>query len=168
MDKNLYLLAEFDEATQIKFREFEEIIIYSSLSGTQTKNIPYHITLGSFSSDCENYLVNMLDEIGKIKSAFDLTFSSLGLFGLKVLFLNPDMSRELIELHDFTKGKSLHRDDSLAAHATVLIDEPENILKILPPLAEKFRAFRGKIRYVSLYEFFPARFIGRTELRDRA
>ena len=168
MDKRLYILAEFDGAAQEKIRDLAKLLRENNLEGTQTKDIPYHITLGSYAANIENDLMILLDEIEKNITAFDVSFGSLGLFGLKVLFLNPDMSLELIELYNYIKGKSPHEGDNLSAHATLLIDEPESILKALPLLAGKFRAFGGKVKYLSLYEFFPARFIGRIELREKA
>jgi hypothetical protein len=75
------------------------------------------------------------------------------------------MNAGLIQIYDNVKEKSLHKDDCLAAHATLLIDEPKNILAVLPKIAEKFTKISGKIKYISLYEFFPARFIKRIELR---
>jgi hypothetical protein len=48
---------------------------------------------------------------------------------------------------------------------TLFIDEPENVMKILPKIGEKFQSFAGKIKYISLYdEFFPLRFIKKIKL----
>jgi len=46
----------------------------------------------------------------------------------------------------------------------LIIDEPDNIMKLLPKLTELYKELKGKIKYVSLYEFFPKRFIKRIEL----
>ena len=132
--------------------------------GKQTKDIPYHITLCSFSIENENYLINSLEKINERFNEIKITFSGLGLFGLNVLFINPAMNKELIELYHFLKENSFDKSDELTAHVTLLIDEPENVIKILPKIAEKFNGFTGKIKYISLYEFFPKRFIKRIEL----
>jgi hypothetical protein len=47
-----------------------------------------------------------------------------------------------------------------------LIDEPENILKMIPEIAKKINEINGKIKYISLYEFFPTRFIKKIELKE--
>jgi 2'-5' RNA ligase len=75
-----------------------------------------------------------MEEIGKDKifREINIKFNGFGLFGLNVLFLNPNMNKKLIELYDYVKENSFNRDEDLAAHMTLLIDEPENILKILP------------------------------------
>ena len=162
MDKQLYLLAEFDENTQAEIKKIEKIIAENGLSGKQTKNIPYHITLSSYSVDHEEGLKELMDKINiqRIK----LTFSSLGLFGLNVLFLNPDMNSKLIDLYNCVKENSINKDDYLAAHVTLLMDEPDNIMKALPRITREFVKISGEIKYISLYEFFPARFIKRMEL----
>jgi 2'-5' RNA ligase len=167
VDKKLYLLAELDNDTQIKLKEFEKIIIENDLVGKQTKDIPYHITLCSYSLDQENYLKELVEEIGnnKIFREINITFGSFGLFGLNVLFFNPNMNKKLIELYNYVKEISLNKNEDLAAHMTLLIDEPKNILKILPKVVENYKGIAGKIKYVSLYEFFPVRFIKRIELK---
>lgn len=45
------------------------------------------------------------------------------------------------------------------AHTTMLIDNHKNILKALPYVAKNFNSFIGKIESISLYEFWPTRFI---------
>jgi hypothetical protein len=128
--------------------------------------VPYHITLCSYSLDNENYLISFLEDINHKFAQINVSFSGIGLFGLNVLFVNPNMSKKLAELYDYAKEKSLHSDNDLAAHITLLMDEPENSFKVLPKIAGKFSAFSGKIKYLSLYEFFPIRFIKRIELHE--
>jgi len=164
LDKKLYLLAELDDASQLEIKEIEKIIIENGFIGEQTKDIPYHITLCSFPTEMENHLKNLLENLnGRYKKIY-IKYSSLGLFGLNVLFMNPDMNMELIEIYNELKENSFEKDYDLSAHTTLIIDEPENIMKILPKIAEKYKGINGIIKYVSLYEFFPARFIKRVEL----
>ena len=164
MDKKLYLLAELDNDLQMELKELEKIIIENGFIGKQTKDIPYHITLASYSIDNENYLDNLLENIKDKFSVINISFSSLGLFGLNVLFMNPIVNMDLIKIYNYVKEKSFEKENDLAAHTTLLIDEPENIIKILPKVVEKFKRFSGEIKYISLYEFFPKRLIKRIEL----
>jgi 2'-5' RNA ligase len=164
LDKKLYLITELDDESQIEIKKIEKIIIENGLIGKQTKDIPYHITLCSFSVDMENYLNNLMEKLCKIFKKININFSSLGLFGLNVLFMNPNLNIELIEIYNYVKEKSFEKDRDLAAHLTLIIDEPENIIKILPKIAENYKGLNGKIKYISLYEFFPMRFIKRIEL----
>ena len=119
----------------------------------------------SYPVDYEKDLIKKLDEIKNNSREIELSFSSLGLFGLNVLFVNPDMNLKLMELHNYVKENSLSKEDTFSAHTTLLIDEPDTILKILPDVTKAFSKIEGKITSISLYEFFPARFIKRIELR---
>ena len=166
MDNKLYLLAELDDDTQKIIKNYEKIMLENGFIGIQTKDIPYHITLGCFSVDLENYLKNLLDDIENSFSEINLSYSGFGLFGLNILFLNPCMNIKLIELYNYVKEKSLFTGNDFSAHTTLFIDEPENILKILPELVEKSNKITGKIKYVSLYEFFPIRYIKKIELKE--
>ena len=164
MDKKLYLLAELDETSQLEIKEIEKIIIENGFIGKQTKDIPYHITLCSFPIEMENFLKDLLENLSKKFKKININFSSLGLFGLKVLFMNPNMNIKLIEMYNYLKENSFEKDYDLSAHTTLIIDEPENIIKILPKIVEKYKGLNGEIKYISLYEFFPGRFIKRIEL----
>ena len=167
MDKKLYILAELDNDVQKKIMEYGKIIMDSGFIGKQTKDIPYHITLSSYSTEKEEYLKNLLENIVIEFDVFDISYSGFGLFNLNVLYLNPCMNMNLLRLYEFTKDESLNRKNDLAAHTTLLIDEPENILKVLPKMVEHNKEISGKIKYISLYEFFPKRLIKRIELRNK-
>ena len=165
MDKKLYLIAELDEDSQIAIKEYEKIISECGLIGKQTKNIPYHITLCSFPTEMENFLKESLEKINIEYNKFSINFSGFGLFGLNVLFLNPTMNLELIKIYNYLKKDSFEKERELAAHLTLIIDEPQNILSVLPKMVEKGKALSGTIKYISLYEFFPKRFIKKIELK---
>ena len=166
MDKKLYIIAELDDDTQKIIKNYEKIIQENGFVGKQTKDIPYYITLGCYSLDFENYLKNLLDNIEKSFNEISITYSGFGLFGLNVLFLNPCMNMRIIELYNFVKENNLYADNDLAAHTTLFMDEPENILKILPKFVEKSNKINGIIKYISLYEFFPKRFVKKIELKE--
>ncbi len=164
MDKNLYILAELDEDTQIILNNYEKIILANGFIGKQTKDIPYHITLGCYSLENEIYLKDLLDNVGKEFNQINISYNGFGLFGLNVLYLNPTMNLKLIEIYNYFKEKSQNKDNDLSAHTTLFIDEPENIIKILPRFVEISNRINGKIKYISLYEFFPKKLLKRIEL----
>ena len=166
MDKKFYLLAELDDILQMELKILEKVIAENGIIGKQTKDIPYHITLSSYSLDNEYYLENLLEDIKGKFTEINISFNSLGLFGLNVLFMNPIVNMELIKIYNFAKEKSFEKDNDLVAHTTLLIDEPENIIKILPKIVENCKIFSGKIKYISLYEFFPKKLIKRIELKE--
>lgn len=47
-DKKLYLIANFDSETQNILAGYYNILMQNGFIGNQTKNIPYHFTLGFF------------------------------------------------------------------------------------------------------------------------
>jgi len=158
-DKSLYLLAQFDKETQEKLTGYYAILQQNGFIGNQTKNIPYHFTLGKKDVDCEKQLTDYLDEVCANTACFDIHLSHIALFGLNVLFIAPDMNFELLTLRQKFFPDCGDGAYNWTAHATLLIDEPEGILKALPIVANSFKPFKGRIGSLGLYEFFPMRFI---------
>jgi len=158
-NKSLYLLAKFDEQTQNILAEYYSVLCNNGFVGSQTKDIPYHFTLGSRNIDCEHQTINDLNKVCADIHSFEINLAYIGLFGLNVLFISPNMNFELLKLQQCLFpdcGVGYH---SWAAHATLLIDEPEVILKALPIVAKNFKPFKARIESIELYEFFPARLI---------
>jgi len=158
-DKALYILAKFDGATQDIFTGYYNMLSQNGLIGSQTKGIPYHFTLGSRSVDCELQTIIDFEKICSNTSSFKISLAYLGLFGLNVLFISPNMNFELLGLQSSFFPDSGYGCHSWAPHATLLIDEPEIIQKAVPIVAENFTPFKGEIESVALYEFFPMRLI---------
>jgi len=154
-EKALYILAGYDSDTEAYLAEIQNELSKRGFIVSQTKGIPYHITMGEFHTEKENELISALNSIAKNKKAFDVTFNHLGIFqGGRVLFAAPDCNRELLELKEELGG-----GDNWTPHTTLLIDEPEIILNALPIVLNRFSSFGGKIISLHLYEFFPARHI---------
>ena len=57
MEKNLYLIAELDNNTQNIIKDYYKIILENDIIGSQTKDIPYHITLCSYSLENEKNII---------------------------------------------------------------------------------------------------------------
>jgi len=164
--KALYLLAQFDAETERRLSSYYEFLQEHGFEGRQTKGIPYHFTLGSYGVEYEEQLIEQLHTTCLETASFDIRLGHIGLFGLNVLFIEPNMNFELLNLqrsffNDCGKG-----DHLWTAHATLLIDEPDTILKALPMVAEKFEPFCAKIESIGLYEFFPARLIKECNLAN--
>ena len=164
-DKFLCLLATFDKETSIKIKKIESILNAEGFTGKQTPNLPPHITLAYFDIKKENKIKQLINNICSTTESFELTFNHIGLFGLKVLFLAPDFNYELLDLHKKFEKDSNRSSKGWTAHSTILIDEPEVIQKALPIVAQHFAKFNAKIERLSLYEFFPTRFITECTLK---
>ncbi|GHV06089.1 hypothetical protein FACS1894217_04100 [Clostridia bacterium] len=163
-DKRTYLLAVFDEDTQQRMAGYYEILTAKGLVGQQTKDIPYHFTLGDVETEREADIVEKTEEICANSTPIEFRMDHIGLFGSNVLFLEPNMNFELLELQSKLFPGCGHGYTPWTAHGTILLDEPDNILKAVPLLAQSFRAFASRIESVSIYEFFPTRYIGQIRL----
>lgn len=164
-EKFLCLIATFDEETSKRMEEIYCNINEAGIKGKQTPDLPHHITLANFDTSHEAEVKQLLQEVCSRTQSFDLSFNHIGLFGLKILFLAPDVNYELLELHKALDRDHIESGHGWTAHATILIDEDENIQKALPLVAKNFQQLNGRVESVSLYEFFPTRFIAKYNLR---
>ena len=157
-----YFIAKLDGATQTRMAGYYDVLRAEGLIGSQTKDIPYHFTLDDYdiAEADEAALAAQMEEICAGTSQFDLRMDHLGLFGLRVLFLEPNVNFELLQLRrSFSPGDcgGAHR---WAAHATVLLDEdPDAILRAIPLLARRFEPFIARVESVMLWEFPQKRLI---------
>lgn len=155
-DKFLCILAQYDKETELKLKEIQKVLLDNGFVGKQTRDLPNHITLGSFDVSQELMLKEKIKMVSSRFKSFDIKLNNIGLFGFEVLFIAPSANYELLNLQ-----KYFNNSDGLdwTAHTTMLIDNHETIYKALPYVAEKFESFKGKIESISLYEFWPTRFI---------
>ncbi|MDR2504500.1 MAG: 2'-5' RNA ligase family protein [Oscillospiraceae bacterium] len=158
-DKRLYLLAVFDGETQRRMAGYYDVLTVQGLVGQQTKGIPYHFTLGDTETEREAAVIMQAEEIAARFEPIEFRMDHIGLFGLNVLFLEPAMNFELMRLQNNFFSDCGYGQRSWAAHGTILIGEPEAILRAVPLLAEHFEPFSARIESVAVYECFPVRFV---------
>jgi 2'-5' RNA ligase len=160
-DKFLCVLAGYDSITAEIILNLQNDLYNSGYSGTQTKDIPHHITLGTFPIEKENELILLLNRIATEHRRFDISFNHIGIFGgAKVLFVAPDTNTELLNLKEcFEENKNW------TPHSTLLIDEPDKIVSALPIVMNRFKPMNGKIIELLLYEFWPTRHIATVSLQ---
>lgn len=162
-EKFLCVMAQYDKETEIKLKEIQKILLDNGFEGKQTPNLPNHITLGSFDISQEEILKEKLKKISQHFNSFEIKLNNIGLFGLDVLFIAPSVNHELLNLQAYFNNE--YADDfGWTAHTTMLIDDNQTIQKALPYVANHFRSFTGKIESISLYEFWPTRFISEEKL----
>jgi len=161
-NKALYILAGYDDKTEEHLAGIQNRLYDQGFVGVHTKDLPQHITMGSFPVEMEEELKAKVKDTALSVQPIDVTFNHVGIFqGGKVLFIAPDQSREMLDLKE-KFGSSYN----WTAHTTMLIDETEVLYKALPSVLDNFSAFEGKISYLHLYEFFPARHILTVKLGD--
>ncbi len=159
-DKALYVLAGYDDDTEKYLAGIQNKLYEQGFFGRHTKNIPQHITLGFFPVEKEEELKEMLQKLGETQLSFEISFNHVGIFeGANVLFVAPDSNKELLELKEkFGEGFGW------TPHTTMIIDEPNVVLKALPIVLNEFMSFEGKVTTLHLYEFWPTRHILSVEL----
>ncbi|MBK1809891.1 2'-5' RNA ligase [Clostridium sp. YIM B02505] len=151
-DKILCVLAQYDEETQQKLKDIQQVLLENGFVGRQTADVPYHMTLGTFKLSDEEMLREKVKSVSKNFRGFDIRLNNIGLFGLDVLFIAPLVNYDLLNLQKFFSD-----DNGWTAHTTLLIDDHEVIHKALPIVAENFKSFEGRVESISLYEFWPTR-----------
>jgi len=157
-DKFLCVMAQYDIETEYKLKEIQNLLADNGFVGRQTSNLPNHITLGSFDISQEVLIKEKVKMVSKQFHKFDIKLNNIGLFGLDVLFIAPSVNYELLNLQQYFNHDLADRL-GWTAHTTILIDNQESILKALPYVSDNFKSFTGKIESISLYEFWPTRFI---------
>lgn len=162
-DKFLCVMAQFDKEAEEKLGRIYKELLEAGFVGNQTPNLPYHITLGTFDLEKENELKKLLKKVASNTSKIQVSFNHIGLFGMEVLFAAPSVSHELLNLQkEFNNNYA--NDLTWAPHTTIIIDKPEIIQKAIPIVAQNFSSFSGYIESISLYEFWPTRFISEEKL----
>ena len=154
-DKFLCVMAGYDERTENHLAAIQNKLYEAGFVGTHTKNLPQHITLGTFPIEDEIRLASLVRRVAQKTKMFDITFNHIGVFGgSKVMFIAPDPNNSLLALKE-QFGSSFN----WTPHTTMLIDEPHTIVDALRIVAENFSAFQGTVQNIHLYEFWPTRHI---------
>jgi 2'-5' RNA ligase len=159
-EKALYVLAGYDDDTERELARIQNVLYEKGFSGSQTKGIPMHFTLGSYDTSREEELKERIEQIAKTQATFSAGFNHIGLFTLPasdVLFLQPEITTEMLQLKDCFKDNM----DTFpwSPHTTLLIDKREEILRAIPIVEEEFKPMTGKVSALYLYEFWPTRHI---------
>ena len=157
-DKFLTVFAVFDDITQRKLKTLQDEVISLGCLGTQTMGIPFHISLGSFEVEREQELIAKIKEVCSQKGEFAISLNKVNHFGNKVLFIEPEDSIKLRELHDLFDGNFA---DGLPwhAHTTIFCDREERVIEAKECLNNIFQPINAKITGIQMGEFFPTRMI---------
>lgn len=165
-EKHIYAIAQYDEDTQQRLAALYLKLVNKGFTGTQTKGIPYHITLGTFDVEDEALVQSRAQAAAAAMDAFTIRLAYIGLFGLNVLFLAPAVKYELLNLrHAIAPCRDSADEFPWVAHSTLLMDQPDAVHRAVPLVAEHFTPFRATIESIGVYEFYPERKIGVYPLR---
>jgi 2'-5' RNA ligase len=160
----LTLMADFDDNTQAEMSAWYESLRALGYVGTQTPNLPYHISLAVFPLSEEKKALEIMQNAAKEFAPFQVHLSHIGIFAPgKVLFAAPERNAQLDAIHDACDVfPNPYRP--WTPHATILIDESETVCKALPELLKSFRPILATVTRLHLCAFWPKREIGATHL----
>ena len=157
-DKFLTVFAVFDDATQRRLKAFQDSVLSLGYSGTQTMDIPFHISLGSFKIECEQELKEKIKKICSQKFEFEINLNKVNHFGNEVLFIEPENNVKLAELHSLFDG-SYANGFLWHAHTTIFCGKEEQVIEAKECLNNIFTPVTAKITGIQMGEFFPTRMI---------
>lgn len=155
-EKFLTVYAVLDDTAQQTLLGYRRMLEAAGINGTQTNDIPYHISLGSYPVDCADMLQTKIKDTCAQTAPFSLGFPALGNFGHRVLFAHPEHSDAIMRLRgvfDNDYPKAFPYDP----HCTILQDTQEQVVRAEKLLEFCFTPFTATVTGIELGEFFPAR-----------
>ena len=163
--KFLTVMAVFDDQTQKTLARIQSCIIEQVGEGTQTRGIPFHLTLGSYPTNMQTETVERIKRVASKCKPFDIMLSEYNTFGDKVLFLEPNLPWELLNLRksfecDYANGFEW------VPHATLFCGEITEVQKVRSLLPELVEPICARIVGIELGEFFPPKKIIRINFEE--
>ncbi|MDE6659498.1 MAG: hypothetical protein K2K01_05240 [Eubacterium sp.] len=157
-DKFLTVFAVLDDVAQRELKTLQDRVLSLGYSGTQTMDIPFHISLGSFKVEDERELKVKIKEVCSQKYEFEINLNKVNHFNNRVLFIEPEENIKLNCLHDlfdsnFADGFPWH------AHVTIFCGSENQVMETKKCLNDIFKPIKAKITGIQMGEFFPTRMI---------
>lgn len=157
-EKFLTVFAVFDEKTQQQLKLLQNKILDTGLSGSQTMDIPFHISLGSFPVKDKDNIIQRIKKISKQVRPFNIELIKVNNFSGNVLFIEPELNDKLKVLqtnfnNNFADGLPWH------AHVTIYIDDTGNFSLAEKILIKHFNPLKAEIVGIQMGEFFPTKMI---------
>lgn len=155
-EKFLTVYAVLDDTAQQTLRGYRRMLEAAGITGTQTNDIPFHVSLGSYPVDCEDMLRTKIQATCAQTTPFPLRFPTLGNFGHRVLFAQPETSDAILRLrgvfdNDYPNVFPYY------PHCTILQDAQAQVISAEKLLESCFTPFTATVTGIELGEFFPAR-----------
>ena len=162
--KFLTVFAVFDKETQKRMEFYQSKILSLGYTWTQTNNIPFHISLGSFPTSKKAELKQRIADVCSKNFEFEIDLTKICDFDGKVLFIEPELNKNLLDLHNLFEG-NFADGFPWHAHSTVVIGEKEAVCEAKKLLGQIFEPFKARVTGIQLGEFFPAKMILTKQLR---
>ena len=155
-EKFITVMAVLDDTTQELLDSIQCDLEQQYGIDTKTKDIPYHITLGSYAVEETDVIVARIKEVANNTSCFELKFNDLDHFGNMVRFLRPEISKELLDLHQHFDSDYANGYPEWMPHATVYRHSEPREIELSKQIIDKIEvAKNARIIGIELGEFFP-------------
>ena len=160
----LTLMADLDSESQARLSGWYNELRKAGFTGVQTPDVPYHISLATFSPDREEEAAGIARRAAAEFAPIPVHISHIGMFaGGKVLSGGPEKDARLTALREACKPET-PEPYPWTPHVSILIDEPEIVHAAIPVLVKSFVPFVGRITRLHLCAFWPTREIAAAEL----
>ncbi|MDE5565972.1 MAG: 2'-5' RNA ligase family protein [Anaeroplasmataceae bacterium] len=158
-NKFLTVFAVFDEETQKKLKCYQDKVLSLGYKGDQTMDIPFHISLGTYSVLEEEKLKEKIYEVCKENKSFEIKLNNVNRFNYRVLFIEPKINEELLNLHSIFDNDIFNHPWPWSPHATIFMGEEGQVKEAEQCLTQIFKPLNAKIVGIQMGEFFPTRMI---------
>lgn len=144
----LVVLGVLDEKAQQYLSQFQNLFDKTNLVGCHSRDIPYHVTLGSYAVFDKQNLVYRLDTYcGK---QFVLRYNKIGIFPNSVVFAEPDVNSNLMQAHQ-SFDNNYADGYPYFAHTTLFIGDERTYNDALKLSTNLFKPFVATVVELRLY-----------------
>lgn len=162
-DKFLTVMAVLDAQTQYLLRTMQNEINKSGLSGTHTADVPFHVSLGSFPVECKESLISLMRKTSINFGRFNIELTRFADFNGEVLFLEPQPSAGIDELHaifdgNYSDGMPFHPHVTLFCGDELSVQQAKSILGTLQ------KPITAAVTGLLIGEFFPTNLLAELPL----
>ena len=166
-DKFITVMAVLDDETQNRLLDIQKELEQRYGKDTKTKNIPFHITLGSYAVEETDAIVDRIKCVSGATKRFAVRLGGLKHFGNHVRFIEPEVNEELSRLHGKFDSDYANGYDVWIPHITVYRHEEPEEIDLSGEMLDKLKQLtQTTIVGIELGEFFPPKKIIRVLFRQ--
>lgn len=152
----LAVMIKYDDVTQNKILELSSRLTEQGFVGMHTRDIQYHISLGTFSTDMKEEILLRVEAFEFKK--FEVNINHWGILGRNNIVLCPKVNNELLGIQACFNSNYQDGYD-WTPHTTLFMEDEEIIYKAVPIVNRNFVPIVGKVDTLSLYKFWPKELI---------
>ena len=157
-EKFITVMALLDDSTQQLLQQLQNELEERYGTDTKTKDIPYHITLGSYPVEQTDEIVSRIIAVAERSESFPVKLNGLGHFGNMVRYVSPEIDEVLRELHMYFDSDYANGYSDWVPHVTVYRHSEPTEIELSEQIIEKLeRLQNASIVGIELGEFFPAK-----------